>query len=86
MLLLVINREDPWHKFCSNMMHAQFMSQNSLACSITNSPLYQQALKWFNIDTLNKMLNSGNNVGHYAADGPSGVAIIFNNCIAGPDI
>jgi hypothetical protein len=33
MLLLIITQQ-PWHKFCSNLSHVQFIHQNTLAMSI----------------------------------------------------
>jgi hypothetical protein len=43
-LLLLISCQNPRHKFGGDAMHAQFSSQNPLACPITNSDLVSKVL------------------------------------------
>ena len=52
------------------MIHAQFMSQNSLTCPISNSYFTSNVLNGvITLILTNEMLNFGKIVGHYAADG-----------------
>jgi hypothetical protein len=85
-LLLLITCQNPGHKFGSNTMHAQFSCQNPLACHITNSNLISKILNGSMSILTNKLLKFSNNVGHCAADGPTCVLVVLNECPTGPEL
>jgi hypothetical protein len=85
MLLLLISSQNPGHKFGGDTMHAQFSSQNPLACPITNSDLISKVLNGSSSILTNKLLKFGSSVGHCAADEPSCMLVILSGCPTGPE-
>jgi hypothetical protein len=59
MLLLLISCQNPGHKFGRDTMHAQFSSQNPLACPITTSDLISKALNGSTFILINDVLKFG---------------------------
>jgi hypothetical protein len=85
-LLLLISCQNPGHTFGgNNMMHAQFSSQNPLACSITNTYFISTVLNGLTLILTNELLKFGNNVAHCTADGPTNVFVVLNGCLTGPE-
>jgi hypothetical protein len=84
-LLLLISCQNPGHKFGGDTMHAQFSSQNPLACPITNSDLISKVLNGSMLILTNGLLKFGKSVGHCAVDGPTCVLVILNGCPTGPE-
>jgi hypothetical protein len=84
LLLLLIRCQNSEHRFVSNTMHAQFSSQNSLACPITTSDLIIKVLNGSTLILTNELLKFGYSVGHCEADGPTCVLIVLNGCPTGP--
>jgi hypothetical protein len=84
-LLLLISCQNPAHKFGSYKMHAQFKSQNLLACPITNSHLISKVFNGSASILMNELLKFGHRVVHCAVDGPTSVLIILNGCLTGPE-
>jgi hypothetical protein len=85
MLLFLISCQNPGQKFGSDMMHAQFSSQNLLACPITNSDLISKVLNGLTSILTNKLLKFGNSVRRCAADGHTSVLVVLNGCLTGPE-
>jgi hypothetical protein len=67
MLLLVSSCQNPGHKFGGDTMHAQFSSQNPLACPVTNPDLISKVFKGSTSILMNKLLMFRYYVGHYGA-------------------
>jgi len=49
-LLLLVSCQDPGHKFGCDTVHAQFFSQNLLACPITNYHHLSNVVEWYDVD------------------------------------
>jgi hypothetical protein len=67
-------------------MHAQFSSQNPLACPITNSDLISKVLNGSMSILMNELLKFGDSVGHCATDGPACVLVVLSGCPTGPEL
>jgi hypothetical protein len=85
MLLLLISCENHGHKFDGNMMHAQFSSQKSLACPITNFHLINKVFNGSTMILTNELLKFSNSVTRCAPDGPTSVLVVLNGCTTGPE-
>jgi hypothetical protein len=59
MLLLPSSCQNPGHKFGGDMMHAQFSSQNPLACPTTKSNLISRVLNGSTSILTNELLEFG---------------------------
>jgi hypothetical protein len=66
-------------------MHAQFSSQNPLACTITDSDLTSKALNGSMSILTNELLKIGNSVGRCAAEGHTCVLGVLKGCPTGPE-
>jgi len=77
-LLLLVSCQDPGHKFGCDMVHAQFVRQNSLACPITNSHLVSNVVDGPASILKEELLNSCNSLRSCAVCGSPCVFVIVN--------
>jgi hypothetical protein len=83
---LLISCQNPGHKFGGDTMHAQFSSQNPLACPITNSDLIIKVLNGSTSIPMNELLKFGNGVGRCTANGPTCAFVVLSGCLTDPEL
>ena len=83
-LLLLVRCQDPGHKFCCDMVHAQFFCQNPLAFPITNFHLLSNVAKGPTSILTDELLNSCNSFRSCATCG-SPCVFVVNWCATGLD-
>ena len=77
-LLLLVSCQDPEHKFGCDTVHAQFLCQNPLACPITNSHPFSNAVNGPMSILMDELLNSCTSFRSCAAYGSPCVFVNVN--------